>query len=345
MRDVAALAGVSLKTVSRVINDEPGVGDDLIDRVLRASRQIGYVPNQGARSLRRSDRRTATLGLVLADVSNAFSAVLLRTVEHLARARGVSVIAASHDEDEDRERALITEFVSRRVDGLLLTPAGSDLSYLVNHQRAGLPVVCLDRPALGARTDTVVIDNLEGARRGVEHLLAAGHRRIAYLGHYNHVYTSAQRHAGYLAALQAAGIPPEENLSRLGIGNETYGHRETLAVLDTPHPPTAIFTARNDITLGAVHALSERGLNATIALLGFDDFPLADLLTPPVSVIAQDIHALSSTAASLLFARLDGDTRPVQNLTLQPRLIPRGTGEISPPRPQRTRSTRAARQP
>jgi LacI family transcriptional regulator len=330
MRHVAALAGVSLKTVSRVINAEPNVSPDLVEKVARAAKQLGYVPNMGARSLRRSDRRTSTIGLLLADVSNAFSAVLLRTVEDIARPRGVSVIAASLDEDENRERALVHEFVSRRVDGLMLTPVGADLSYVVQHQRAGLPVVCLDRPAVGLNADTVLMDNQAAARLGVEHLIAHGHRRIAYLGHQGYIYTSIQRLNGYRAAMHAAGLSVEDELCRLGNGDETYGHDATLAVLDADEPPTAIFAARNAITMGVVRALAERNLSTTVAVLGFDDFPLADLLTPPVSVISQDVPTMSTKAAEMLFARIEGDSAPTRHITLEPSLIQRGTGEIAP---------------
>ena len=329
MREVAALAGVSLKTVSRVINAEPNVSPDLVEKVVRAAKQLGYVPHLGARSLRRSDRRTATVGLLLADMSNAFSAVLMRTVDDVARPRGVFVMAASHDEDEDRERALITEFVARRVDGLMLTPACSDLSYLVQQQRAGLPVVCLDRPALGVGADTVLVDNFGAVRQGIEHLLGHGHRRIAYLGHHGRIYTSTQRHNGCLAALHAAGIAADDSLCRLGAGDDAFGYCTALELLSRPDPPTAIFAARNAITMGVVRALAERGLSTTIALLGFDDFPLSDLLTPPVSVIAQDVPALGRAAAELLFARIGADTGPEQTITLQPTLIPRGSGEIN----------------
>jgi LacI family transcriptional regulator len=330
MRHVAALAGVSLKTVSRVINAEPNVGEDLAEKVRRAARQLGYVPHMGARSLRRTDRRTATIGLLLADVSNIFSSVLLRTVEDIARPRGVSVIAASLDEDAEREEALVTEFVARRVDGLMLTPVGSDLSYVVQHQRAGLPVVCLDRPPVGFSADTVLMDNQAAARQGVEHLIAQGHRRIAYLGHQDYIYTSIQRLSGYRAAMNAAGLPADSALCRLGLGDETYGYHAALEVLDADEPPTAIFAGRNAITMGAVRALAERRLGHVIALVGFDDFPLADLLTPPVSVIAQDVPAMSTKAAEMLFARIDGDTSPTRYITLEPTLIQRGSGEITP---------------
>src|SRR3989442_4663917 len=197
MRDVAALAGVSLKTVSRVINDEPAVSSDLLVRVQRAIEQLDYRPNLTASSLRRGDGKTATIGLVLEDLANPYSAAVTRAVEDAARPRRVTVVAGSVDEDPERERALIREFVARRVDGLIVAPTAADQSYLFADRRAGMVLVFVDRPPTNLDADTVVAANRTGAAEGVRHLLAGGHRRIGFLGDLSTIATAAERYAGY----------------------------------------------------------------------------------------------------------------------------------------------------
>src|SRR3990172_4283326 len=191
MRDVAALAGVSLKTVSRVINAEPAVSDDLLARVHRAIDQLDYRPNLTASSLRRSDRKTATVGLVLEDLANPFSAAVTRAVEDAARPRGVTVVAGSVDEDPDRERALVREFVARRVDGLIVVPAADDQSYMLADRPAGTALVFVDRPPNHLDADAVVAANRSGAAEGVRHLMSVGHRRICFLGDLVTIRTAA----------------------------------------------------------------------------------------------------------------------------------------------------------
>ena len=163
MRDVAALAGVSLKTVSRVVNAEVGVSTDVRTRVERAIAQLGYQHNLAASNLRRSNARTNTVGVLLQDVSNSFSASLLRSLEDTARQRDVAILTASLDEEADRERALVSSLVRRRVDGLVLMPATHQQGYLADEVRGGLPVVFVDRPPHGIDADSVTVDNRRGA--------------------------------------------------------------------------------------------------------------------------------------------------------------------------------------
>ena len=178
MKDVAALAGVSLKTVSRVVNDEPGVSPDVRDRVTLAVNRLDYRPNLAASNLRRG-ARTGLIGALVQDVSNSFSASLLRALEDSARRHGVGVLAASLDEGADREQELVHDLVTRRVDGLVIMPASERQDYLVSELRSGTPAVFVDRPPRGVDADSVTVDNLRGGRLAGEHLLAQGHRRIA----------------------------------------------------------------------------------------------------------------------------------------------------------------------
>src|SRR5438094_8843329 len=181
MLDVAALAGVGLKTVSRVVNDEPGVSPALEAKVRRAIAQLNYRRDANASMLRRLGGKTKTIGLVLEDVANPFSSALHRAIEDAARARGVLVFAGSCDEDPARERELIGSFRDRRVDGIIVVPASHDHTYLYEEQRAGTALVFVDRPAAHLNADIVASDNIGGSVPAVEHPVAHVHRRIAVL--------------------------------------------------------------------------------------------------------------------------------------------------------------------
>jgi LacI family transcriptional regulator len=197
MRDVAAVAGVSLSTVSRVVNGSPPVRPDLAEKVERAVEMLGYRHNLAARNLRRADRLSASIGLVFEDVSNPFFSAIHRGVEDVARARSVMTFAGSSDEQPDRERELAEALIARRVDGLVVVPAAGNHSYLAREIAAGLALVFVDRPPRFLDADTVLSDNLGGARAAVSHLLARGHRRVAFLGDQPEIFTAAERLRGY----------------------------------------------------------------------------------------------------------------------------------------------------
>jgi LacI family transcriptional regulator len=331
MRHVAQRAGVSLKTVSRVINEEPGVAPDTAMRVAEAIAELGFQRNDLARSLRQG-RSSATLGLIIEDVANPFYSAIAQAVEAAARARGYMVITGSCEEDAERERELVLALLRRRVDALVLVPAARvrDHSWLARELGAGTPVVFLDRPPYGLDTDTVLLDNQGGARAAVEHLLAHGHRRIAYVADPDELSTAAERLAGYRAAMEAAKAEIDPELVRLGThdaGQAEAVVRELLA-LPPGRRPTAIFTGNNRHTLGALRAL--RGLEREIALVGFDDFELADLLAMPTTVVRHDSYRMGEQAAALAFARLDGDAGPPRRIVVPTELVPRGSGEVSP---------------
>ena len=330
MRDVAALAGVSIKTVSRVINGEQAVSADLTTRVTAAVDRLDYRHNMTASSLRRSDGRTATIGVVLEDVANPFSSALHRAIEDVAVERGVLVLAGSSDEDEDRERRLVSAFASRRVDGLVIQPATHDHSFLITERKAGTAIVFVDRPPAFLDADSVVTDNAAGVRRGVRHLIDHGHHQIGYLGDLHTIATAADRYQGYVAELAAEHIALDERCVRLDIHGIDNAAAAVTDLLRGANPPTALFTAQNLITIGAFRALRKLGLHQKIALIGFDDILLADLLEPAITVIAQEPAAIGRTAAETLFRRLDGDRSPAQHHVVPTRLIARGSGEIRP---------------
>jgi LacI family transcriptional regulator len=331
MRDVAARAGVSLKTVSRVVNAESGVSSGLAVRVRSAIDELGFRPNVGASSLRRADGKTATVGLLLQDVANPFSSALQRAVENVAVPRGVMVFSASLDESPERELELAQAFTARRVDGLIIAPAGVDQAYLEPEVRSGTKIVCVDRLAVNLDVDSVVTTNASGSAEGVRHLIAAGHRRIAYLGDQGSLFTASERYRGYAAALAGAGIEVDPAIVVHDLRDPAIADGAVTTLLTRPNPPTALFTSQNLVTIGAIRALRRLGLAERIALVGFDDFPLANLLVPGVTVVAQDPAAIGRTAASVLFARLAGERSPTAVHVVPTTLIRRGSGEIPPP--------------
>lgn len=330
MKDVAALAKVSIKTVSRVVNGEAGVSPGLARRVMAASERLDYRHNLTASSLRRSDGRSATIGIVLEDVANPFSSALHRAIEDVAVQRGVLVLASSSDEDEDRERRLVAAFASRRVDGLIIQPSSQDHSYLLTERKAGTAIVFVDRPPAHLDADTVLTDNAAGVRRGVRHLIAHGHRRIGYLGDLHTIATAAERHRGYVEELADHNIEVDERLVRLDLRGIEKSDAAATELLSGPEPPTALFTGQNLVTIGAFRVLRRLGLHHRIALIGFDDILLADLLEPGITVIAQDPAAIGRAAAEILFRRLDGDRSPSEHRVVVSRMITRGSGEIAP---------------
>ena len=330
MREVAAVAGVSLSTVSRAINGDPKVDPDLAEKVRAAVAMLGYRRDVTATTLRRADRLSASIGLVFDDVANPFHAMLQRGIEDVARERGVLAFAGSSDEDADRERDLVQAFLSRRVDGLVIVPAGPDHGYLVRDREAGVAVVFVDRPAGFIDADVVLSDHAGGAREATAHLLAAGHTRIGYLGDRRRIHSAVERLRGHTEALAAAGVPHDPALVCMELSDSAMARRATEELLDGENAPTAVFAAQNLITIGAIAALRARGLHHAVALVGFDDVPLADAVDPGLTVIAQDAKGVGRAAAEVLFARLDGDRGPTRTVVLPTTLIARGSGEIAP---------------
>lgn len=331
MHDVAALSGVSVKTVSRVINGVPTVSGDLRDRVTRAVGELDFRPNLAASSLRRTDGATRQIALLLEDVANPFSATLNRAVEDAARAHDTLVFAGSLDEEPGRELELVRAATLHRVDGIVMAPAAPDHGYLLREIRNGTPVVFVDRPPRGLAADAVLTTNTEGARDAVRHLADHGHTEVAFLGDEHSISTVGARLAGYRAALAERGLPEGPGRIAWDLPSPESAARAVGALMDSAHPPTALFTAQNLVTIGAVRALQERGLQSRVAVVGFDDFPLADLLMPRVTVVAQDVPRIGALAVRRLFERIAGDDSAPREERVPTTLIVRGSGEIPPP--------------
>jgi len=330
MKEVATLAGVSLATVSRVINADGSVRPDLADRVREAVALLGYRRDLTATNLRRADRASASIGLVFDDVANPFHAAVLRGVERVARTRGVLSLVGSSDEDPDRERELAEAFLSRRVDGLIVVPSGNDHSYLRTESDAGVALVFVDRPPSFIDADCVLTDNAGGAYAATAHLLAGGHRRIGFLGDERRIFTAAERLRGYREALAAHGVAFDERLVRMELHGSAVGSAAAADLLNADDPPTALFSAQNLISIGTIQLLRQLDLHRRVALVGFDDITLADAIDPGLTVVAQNADELGRMTAELLFERLDGATGPSRRVEVPTTLIERGTGELRP---------------
>jgi LacI family transcriptional regulator len=327
MKDVAARAGVGLKTVSRVVNGEAGVTPDTERRVQEAIDALGFRRNDSARVLRKG--RTASIGLVLEDLADPFYGPLNRAVEEVARAHGALLINGSSAEDPEREQELVLALCARRVDGLIVIPAGDDHRYLEPEIKAGVATVFVDRPAGRIDADAVLSDSHGGARAGTAHLIAHGHRRIGFIGDQPRIHTAIERLSGYRAAMADAGLAIHDDWVSLGTTEPLRVEEAVVSMLGAPDPVTAIFTGNNRVTVTVVRMLAAH--DRPVALVGFDDIELADLLKPGVTVIAQDAATLGRTAAERLFSRLDGAADAPKKTVLETRLIARGSGEIRPP--------------
>jgi LacI family transcriptional regulator len=330
IRDVAALAGVGTKTVSRVINDEANVSPQTRARVQRAVLALNFKPNQGAGALRRGDRKTLTLGLLIDAVDNPFSAAINRAVETVAYGRDTAVIAASSDNDPDREQIMVDAFTRRRVDGMILNTITEDQGYLHVEREQGTPLMFVDRPPTGLLADAVITNYYEATIDATRHLINHGHRKIAYLGVEPVTPTAQGRQRGFADAMAAAGLS-EISLQVDGLRSEQQSYTAVDGLMRLDNPPTALFTSHHLVTLGAIRALHDLRLEERIALVGFGDIVMADLLRPGITVMAPDPARLGTIAAERIFARLDGDTSPVQTVVVAAKLNPRGSGEIPPP--------------
>jgi LacI family transcriptional regulator len=321
MVDVARHAGVSLKTVSRVVNGSPQVQPELAERVRAAITDLGFRRNHLASALR-SGQQTATIGLLIEEIANPFYATIADVVAEVSRAHDTLLITASSEEDAEREEVLLRDLCARRVDGLVVVPAGYDHSFLRSEVERGLRVVFLDRPAGGLVADTVLLDNRGGARAGVQRLLAAGHRRIAILLDSVAVYTMRERLAGAQEALSAAGVTYDPELVREGVRDPATAASVVAQLTGRDRPPTAYLCLNNRITVGALQELWRRGSDAE--LLGFDDFELSYLMPRRFTVIAYDTRELARRAVELLFARISGDTSWPRTEVLPTHLVERG---------------------
>ncbi|MER6399548.1 LacI family DNA-binding transcriptional regulator [Kitasatospora sp. NPDC001603] len=328
MRDVALRAGVGLGTVSRVVNASGAVKPATAARVQAAIDELGFQRDEIARALR-PGQHSRTIGLLLGDLTNPFYASLAKAAVDITSRAGYAVVMATVDEDPRAERRAINELIGRRVAGLIIVPDQGNYGFLKPPGgREGTPVVFVDRPANGIDADVVVFDNERGSHLATRHLIDHGHRRIAIVVAPSY-YTTGLRVRGYRRALREAGIPVDDHLIlKLRHGTTQEATEATRTALALDDPPTAVFSTTNFLTEGVLRVTLPH--IRPLAVIGFDDFRLADLLPTPVSVVTADTEELGRRAAQLLLRRIDGDTRAPERIVLPVELIARGSAEIPP---------------
>jgi LacI family transcriptional regulator len=319
---VAALAGVGVMTASRVLSGAERVGQDKTRRVLEAASTLGYRRNENARSLR-PGQRTGLIGVVITNASNPYYAEMQSGIEEVLSKHEMRMLVGNTGEDVARERRLIADFIGWHVDGLIVVPAGDDPVQLSS---VGIPVVLASRPMSTIRLDTVLIDDISGAREGTKLLLSEGHRRIAFVGHGMSVSTSQRRLKGFSNAFSSASISVDPELVHFGRPERDAALQAARGLLARNNPPTAIFSANNRNTIAILHAMSEQpgGGLTSIRVVSFDNFETADLMPIHLSLIDHDPQEMGRNAAALLMDRLRGGPRSKTRVIIElaTRLLP-----------------------
>ncbi|WP_433285984.1 LacI family DNA-binding transcriptional regulator [Pseudonocardia sp. CA-142604] len=319
IRDVAALAGVSLGTVSRVLAGSPATSAESRQRVAAAVAQLGYLPNARAGSLRRA--KTDVVGILISDVRNPFFAELAHAAEQEALRRGYVVMLANADEDAAQEQLYLRTFSAQRVDGVLMAPQSKDRVHLDRLIGTGLPVVFVDRVLPGLDVPSVTSDNVGGMRSALEYLVARGHRRIGYVGGPAPVSTAIDRLDAFVHLRAELGLPDDESLVQEGDFRAESGAAAVDRMLASGSAPTAVLAADGLMALGALAALRRHGVRDKIELMSFDDLAWFEELTPPVSAIANDATAMGREGMAALLDAVEGG-RPV-SVTVPTRLVDR----------------------
>ena len=303
--DVARLAGVSPKTVSRVINDVPSVDPEMAARVREAAQELGFRPNPVAADLRLGRTHT-TIALVTKDVGNQLYGAVAAGAADVARAHKAHLIVAHTGEDATEEQSVIEDLCRRRVDGLLVVPSDGHSGPDAGRTVFGVPRVFLDRSPEGQVADSVTVDNRDGARLGVETLTDGGHRRIGVLLDALSMQTMRERLRGVQDALAAVGSPLTDELVRTPVDDEATAYRAATSLLTLADPPTAFFCGNNRLTAGVLECLMDASTGHDV--VGFDDLPGARLLPRDLTCVSWSARELGAVGADLLFRRLAGDT-------------------------------------
>ncbi|MFC7787636.1 LacI family DNA-binding transcriptional regulator [Microbacterium sp. MAHUQ-60] len=313
MSEVATHAGVSLSTVSHVLNKTRPVNDSTRERVEKALRELGYRRNDAARTL--AGGRSHAIGVVISGLTNQYFGPLLHAIERRISAEGyILLLGDSHDE-ATRERLVIDSFLGRSVDGLIVAPSAGFADQAADAVTAGnTPMVLIDR-ALDIGCDQVTPENRASTAKLTSHLIEHGHRRIGAIVGLAGLDSSAERRAGYLDALTAHGIDPDPRLIIAGESNQDHSRAAVEQLLSLDDPPTAFLTLNNAMTIGAMRAISEFGLRIPedIALACYDDFEWSDLFSPGLTAIAQNVERMGREAVDLLIRRIEGDASPFEH--------------------------------
>jgi LacI family transcriptional regulator len=325
IKDVAERASVSVATVSRVLNADPKVDPGYRERVRKAVAELGYRPNRLARNLRR--QQMDALGIVVPDIENPHFAEVVRIIEGIAIELGYRVLVCNTDEDAERQAACLRMLADERVSGIVLSPSDPDGS-IDQLRDLGIPVVTIDRALSHAETDLIVADNVPAVRTATQRLIDAGHQRIAFVGGRSDVETGSERQEGYVAAVEGAGL---RRILASGAFRRDTARDAVTALLRAQDPPSALIVANNLMALGALQAVRDCGLSVPgdIAVIAVDNPDWAELLDPPLTVLAQPIRAMATQAAELLIRRIRGeDFEPVHQTHPLELILRRSCGTV-----------------
>lgn len=318
LKDVAKLAGVSIATVSRVLNNIESVSPRTRKRVERAIQSLEYQPNRVAQRLRYRNARRQMIGLLIPDIQNPFYVEVIKGVEDVAYDNHYAVLMGDFSQDDTKEKMLLHIMRGEAIDGLIVAPARKDDLEVIKLVQSGLALVCVDRGLNNVNVDVVVVDNEKGAFDAVNLLIALGYKRIAYIGGLPQIPSTIERKNGYLNALKENGLMVDPELIRFGDSKHMSGKSITKELLEIHNPPTALFTGNNLITLGALETIHSQGLKipSDIAIVGFDDMYWAVSLNPPLTAVKQPAYEIGKRAAELLFQRIKDPSRPPVKIVL-----------------------------
>jgi len=324
---VAEKAGVSIATVSRVINNNTNVNPDTRAKVEQAIKALKFKPNRIAKRLRNKNASSNLLGVLIPDIQNPFYVEVLRGIEDIAYQNSYVLIVCNFSQDETKENLYIDTLQSESVDGMIAAPSTEDNQKIISLVKMGMPIVCVDRGLTGVDVDLVLVENRNGAFAATDYLAKCGYKRIAYISGIPKLPSSKLREKGYLEALTANNLPIDRDLIRYGDSRHESGVKLCNELLNLPEPPDAIFTGNNLITLGALETIHTRNLKipGDIAIIGFDDMYWAISLNPPLTAVRQPAYEIGKRAAELLIQRIKDPSRPTVNMTLKTELMIRSS--------------------
>ena len=327
LSDVAKRAGVSIATVSRVINNGTNVNEVTRAKVLKAIKDLKYQPSRVAKRLRSKSVSSNLIGVLIPDIQNPFYVDVLRGIEDVTYENNYALIMCNFQQDEKKEKLYLDILQSESVDGLIAAPAHENDAKVINLVKNGLPIVCFDRGLQGVDVDVVLVNNRDGAYKAVDHLAKSGYKRIAHISGLVQLPSTQLRDKGYREALMDNGIDFDPELIKRGDSKHDSGVHLCEELLSLPDPPDAIFTGNNLITLGALETIHKRGLKVPedVAIIGFDDMYWSISLNPPLTAVYQPAYEIGRRCGELLIQRIKDPKRPTIQMILNTQLMIRSS--------------------
>lgn len=323
LKDVANQAGVSIATVSRVINNAPNINDTTRFRVQQAMKALDYRPSRIAKRLRSKSSQGNLIGVVVPDISNPFYIDVLSGIDDYMLGHNFLMITCNFSQNEEKEKLYIDALVSESVDGLIVAPAHELDEKVRALEKENIPFVCIDRGLKDVNADLVLVDNEKGSYGAVHFLLSQGYKKIAYISGLIRIPTSREREKGYRRALDEFEVPVQDDLIKFGDSSMKSGIDLCRELLSQENRPDALFTGNNLITLGALQTIAELGLKIPddIAIIGFDDMPFSGTLNPPLTAVRQPAYEIGRRAAELLYQRICEPGRPNVKIVMETELM------------------------